>query len=116
MGVDHRQRLPALGMVVGRGEIGLHDEPAALLYQGVADEAEHRVGAGRLLVEPRVGTSRRGMGRVRPLLAPEVDFGIVELAVGADSEGVCSAWPSAGLSGPDGPPGSSSGGVSAAFG
>jgi hypothetical protein len=76
MGVNHGHRGPALGMAVGPGEIGLHDQPAPVLHQGVADEAEHGAGAGRLLVEPRVGIGGRGMGRIRPLLAPEVDLGI----------------------------------------
>ena len=84
MGMDHLQCRPAFGMAVGPGEIGLHDQAAEVLHQRMANEAQDRAGAERLLVEPRVGIGRRDMRRVRPLLAPEVDFGIAGLAVGAE--------------------------------
>ena len=68
-------------MSVRPGEIGLHDQAAAVLHQGMANEAEHGAGAGRLLVEPRLRVGGRGKRRVRPLLAPEVDLGIAVLAI-----------------------------------
>jgi len=42
----------------------------------MADEAQVCASAGRLPVKARLGIGDRGMGRVRPLLAAEVDFGI----------------------------------------
>ena len=117
MAVDHVQRGPPLGMTVGLRQIALHDQAAAVLHQRMAHEAEHRAGAGRFLVEPRVGIGGRDMRRVRPLLAPEVDLGIAVTggrggASGRSRMGSGSGWSSAGLSGPGGSPGSSSGGVS----
>ena len=71
VGVDHGQRRPALGMAVGPGEIGLLEVSTPVLHQGMADEAQHRAGTWRLLVEAnlRVGSDpsqfpQVGMGRL----------------------------------------------------
>ena len=76
-----------LGVATDSGKIGLGDQAAVALHQRMADEAQHRTGAERLLVEPRVGIGSRDMRLVRPLLAPKVDFGIARLAVGAEHRG-----------------------------
>ena len=78
--VDHLQCRLALGVTVGLGDLRLHDQPVAVLHQSMAHEAQYRPGAWRLLVEPRLGVSHRGMRRVRPPLPVEVDFGVAVLA------------------------------------
>ena len=59
-------------MAGGAGQLGIDDEAVAVLHQHVADEAELRLHAGALAVEPRVGVGGRGVGLVRPPLAAEV--------------------------------------------
>src|SRR5215213_9925180 len=63
-------------MTIRRREPGIDDEPRAVLHQGVADEAELRLHAGSLAVEPGLGVGRALVGLIRALLALEVDLEI----------------------------------------
>ena len=74
--MDHVQRCLAFAMAVSFGQVALHDQAVAVLHQRVPKEAQHGRGAGGLLVKPRVGVSRGGMGGVGALLALEIEFGI----------------------------------------
>src|SRR5215212_8042327 len=69
-------RANPLGMTIRRREPGIDDQPRAVLHQGVADEAELRLHAGSLAVEPGLGVGRALVGLIRALLALEVDLEI----------------------------------------
>src|SRR5215213_5865894 len=71
---DHREGRNPLGMTIRRREPGIDDQPRAVLHQGVADEAELRLHAGSLAVEPGLGVGRALVGLIRALLALEVDL------------------------------------------
>src|SRR5215213_2870690 len=73
---DHREGRNPLGMTIRRREPGIDDQPRAVLHQGVADEAELRLHAGSLAVEPGLGVGRALVGLIRALLALEVDLEI----------------------------------------
>ena len=87
MAVDHFERRAALGMPVGVGQLRLDDQAVAVLHQGVPHEAEDRAGPAALAEQARVGIGRRGVGGVRPPLAPEVDFGVAVVAGGLGHRG-----------------------------
>ena len=70
------KRRHPLGMAVGRRQAGIDQEARAVLHQAVADEAELRLLARSLAVEPGIGIGRRGMRLVRPLLPVEVGLGV----------------------------------------
>lgn len=84
------------------------------------DEEQHGAGAGQLLVEPRVAIGRRGMGPFDRFSPRKSTSALRDWRSGrgieAVSAGVGSGWSSARGSGPGGSPGSSSCGVSPAFG
>ncbi len=113
--VNHVERGLAFGVAVRPGQIGLHDETVAVFHQRMTHEAQHRARTRRLLVEPGVRVRDRGVRRVRPFLALEVDFGIARLAgwarhglglgCWAGRDGGCEGLVSVGGGGP---PGSSS--------
>ena len=72
MGLDEGQSRHALGMPVSPGQASADHKARAVLHQGVPHEAELRLLASALAVEPRVRVGGRGMGRVGARLAPEV--------------------------------------------
>jgi hypothetical protein len=72
--LDHRQGRHALGMAVGLGQAGVDQKPRAVLHQPVADEAQPRLLARPLAIEPGVGIRRRSVRRIRPLLFVEVGW------------------------------------------
>src|SRR3954447_21233229 len=78
-GLDHGKPGDALGMAVGLGDAGVHDQAVAVFHERVAHEAELSFHPVALAIEPRVRISRAGMGLVRALLAAEVDLGIAPL-------------------------------------
>src|SRR3954467_9480460 len=63
-------------MTIRRREPGIDDQPRAVLHQGVADEAELRLHAGSLAIEPGLGVGRALVALVRALRALEVDLEI----------------------------------------
>lgn len=79
MAVDHVQRSMPFCMTVGLGRVALHDQARAVLHQRMTVEAQHRPGAGRLLVKPGVWVSQRSVCGVGPLLVAEIDIGIAAL-------------------------------------
>ena len=80
MGLDQGQRRHPLGMPVSPGQTGADQEARAVLHQGMAHEAQLRLLAGPLAIEPRVRVGGRRMGRVRALLAPEVRLRVAPAA------------------------------------
>ena len=87
MAVDHVQRGTPFGTAVGPGQVALDDQAAAVLHQRMPDEAQHRAGSGRLIVEPGVRVGGRRMGGVRALFAPEIDLDVAVLAGVAEHRG-----------------------------
>src|SRR3954451_25445377 len=89
-GFDHVEGRDALGVAVRHGQAGVDHQPVAVLHQGMADEAELRLTAGALAVEPgiRVGGALmsvvgaalavESLSRLRPWAggSPEPSFGL----------------------------------------
>lgn len=80
MTVEHFQCCLSLRMALGLRDLRLHDQAGTVFHQRVAHEAKDGPGAGRHLVETRLGVGHRGMRRVRPFLPAEVGFGILVAA------------------------------------
>lgn len=74
--LEHRQGGEALGRAGGARQLGIDDEPVAVLHERVPHEAEHRAGAEALAEQPGVRVGGRGMRLVRAALAAEVHLGI----------------------------------------
>ncbi len=74
--MHHVESGKPFGMAVHFDQIALDDQARTVLHQSMADEAQHRPGAGRLPVEPGIRIGGRGMGGVRTPLAPEVDLSV----------------------------------------
>jgi hypothetical protein len=55
-------RRSTFGMAIGPGQITLRNQARAVLHQRMADEAQHRPGAGRRPAEPGIRVGRGGMG------------------------------------------------------
>lgn len=85
MAVDHVD----CGATIGPRQIRLHNQAVVQaayssnrwrimphIHAPMADEAQRGSCAGSLLVKPCVRVRRRGVGCIRALVAPEVDFGI----------------------------------------
>src|SRR4051812_43572376 len=75
-------------MTIRRREPGIDDQPRAVLHQGVADEAELRLHAGSLAIEPGLGVGRALVALVRALRALEVDLEMRPPPEGGSSESV----------------------------
>ena len=77
--VDQGQRrLPFCGPR-RRGDRGVDDQAVPVLYQDMAQEAQLRLLARGLLVQPSLGIRRRGMRGIRPPLASKVHAGIARV-------------------------------------
>ena len=74
------QRRHPLGMAVGQGQAGIDQQAVAVLHQPMPHEAQLRLLALALAVEPGIRIGGRGMRLVRSLLAMEVCFGIAPAA------------------------------------
>ena len=74
------QRGHAFGVPVRRHQTGVDQRAVAVLHQAMPDEAQLRLLAFPLAVEPDIGIGGRGMGVVRALLAVEVRFSIAPAA------------------------------------
>ena len=68
-------------VAVSLGQVALNHQTMPVLHQGMAYEAKHRIRAERFLVKPCLRVSDRGVGRIRALLALEVDCGVTVAAV-----------------------------------
>ena len=74
-------------MPVGRRQAGIDTRrPRAVLHQAVADEAELRLLARPLAIEPGIGIGGRGVRLVRPLPAVEVRLALRPPPAGGSSE------------------------------
>ena len=89
--LDHVQRRHPLGMPIGPRQACIDQQPRAVLHQAVTDEAELRLLARPLAVEPGVRIGGARMRLVRPLLPVEVRFGVAPRHPPAD----CPTRPSA---------------------
>ena len=90
--LDHVQCGDPLGMAVSLGQAGVDNEAVAVLHQRMSHEAELRLLARSLAIEPRLRIGRRGMRLVGALLAMEIHFAIPS-AVGGSSEPFLGASP-----------------------
>jgi hypothetical protein len=95
--MHHVERGTPFGAAVCLGQITLNNQAAAVLHQRMPHEAQRRTSAGRRFVKPGLRVRGRSVGRVRTLLALEVDIGVTVAVIGA---GIVS------LSGSDSVPGS----------
>jgi hypothetical protein len=68
-------------MPVSQRQAGIDQQAVAVLHQPMPDEAQLRLLAFTLAVEPGIGIGGRSMGVVRALLAMEVRFGIAPPAL-----------------------------------
>jgi hypothetical protein len=73
---EHGERGVALGDTGRLTQQGIDDQPATVLHQQVAYEAEPGLFAAALAQQPRLGIGSRGMGGVAAPLAVEVALGI----------------------------------------
>ncbi len=78
-GLHHGEGGDPFGVAVGLGDAGVHDQPMAVLHQGMTHEAELGFHALALAIQPRLRIGGGGMGLVRAPLASEVDLGIAPL-------------------------------------
>src|SRR4029077_6779599 len=69
-------------MPVRQRQAGVDQQAVAVLHQPMSDEAQLRLLAFTLAVEPGIGIGGRSMGVVRTFLAMEVRFGIAPAASG----------------------------------
>ena len=69
------------GMPVGQRQAGIDQQAVAVFHQPMPDEAQLRLLAFTLAVEPGIGIGGRSMGVVRAFLAMEVRFGIAPAAL-----------------------------------
>ena len=76
MRFDHVQRGHPFGVPVSQRQAGIDQQAVAVLHQPMPDEAQLRLLAFTLAVEPGIGIGGRNMGIVRAFLAMEVRFGI----------------------------------------
>lgn len=67
-------------MTVGQCQAGIDQKAVAVLHQPMPEEAELRLLAFALLVEPCLRIGGRGMRIVRPLLAMEIRLGVAPAA------------------------------------
>jgi hypothetical protein len=79
-GLDHVQGRHALSMSVGQRQAGIDQQAVAVFHQAVPHEAQLRLLALSLAVEPGIGIGGRGMRIVRPLLAMKVGFRVAPAA------------------------------------
>lgn len=71
------QRGDPFGMPVSRRQAGVNQQAVAVVHQPMPDEAQRRLLAFTLTMQPGIRISGRSMGAVRAFLAMEVRFGIV---------------------------------------
>src|SRR5215213_5833792 len=74
--LDHVERGDALGVAVGLGEAGVHDQAMPVLHERMAHEAQPGFAAQSLAIEPRVGIGGTLMGLVGAVLAVEVALAV----------------------------------------
>src|SRR5688572_4240750 len=78
---DHVQCRHPFGMPARQCQAGVDQETVAVLHQPMPDEAQLRLLAFALAVEPGIRIGGRSMGVVRAFLAMEVRFGIAPAAL-----------------------------------
>lgn len=84
---DHVGGCAPFGPAIGLGPFARHDQAGAVLRRRMPDEGRHRPCAGGRLARPGIRVDGRGMGSIRPPLAPEVGRGFGPLAGGAGHRG-----------------------------
>src|SRR4051794_5534485 len=72
--LEHRKGGDPLRMIIRGRDPGVDNQRRAVLHQAMADEAELRLHAGSLAVEPGLGIGRALVRVVRALLALETDL------------------------------------------
>ncbi len=78
--VEHRGGGAALRVAVGCGELGVDDEPVAVLGEQMAHEAQRRGGSRGLAEQPRLGIGHRSVGVVAAPPAAPVRPGVAAAA------------------------------------
>src|SRR3954463_12689954 len=78
-GFDHVEGRDALGVAVRHGQAGVDHQPVAVLHQGMADEAELRLTARALAVEPGIRVGGALMSVVGAALAVEIAFAVAPM-------------------------------------